>query len=149
MSEESNIDIYRRRFLSGTATTAAGLALAPGVMLTEVANAKPADEAVTSEVRWGMLIDTNKCNEGCDDCVTACNEEHNLEDFGRPSTDAQWIRKVSLKDKQTGTPAVRRRMPDRRLLQARRRYRAGRQSHLHWLSLLHDGLPLQGTLVCA
>ena len=94
MSEESNIDIYRRRFLSGTATAAAGLAVAPGVLLTEVAHAKPADEAVTSAVRWGMLIDTNKCNDGCNDCVTACNEEHNLEGFGRPTTDAQWIRKV-------------------------------------------------------
>jgi tetrathionate reductase subunit B len=102
MSEESNIDIYRRRFMSGTATAAAGLAIAPGVMLTEVARAKPSDQAVTSEVRWGMLIDTNKCNEGCDDCVTACNEEHKLEGFGRPTTDAQWIRKVTLKDKQTG-----------------------------------------------
>jgi len=102
MSEESNIDIYRRRFLSGTATTAAGLAVAPGVLLTEVAHAKPADQAVTSDVRWGMLIDTNKCDNGCDDCVTACNEEHNLEGFGRPTTDAQWIRKVTLKDKQTG-----------------------------------------------
>ncbi|MDH3935193.1 MAG: 4Fe-4S ferredoxin, partial [Gammaproteobacteria bacterium] len=102
MSEESNIDIYRRRFMSGTATAAAGLAVAPGVMLTEVARAKPADQAVSSDIRWGMLIDTNKCNEGCNDCVTACNEEHNLEGFGRPATDAQWIRKVTLKDKQTG-----------------------------------------------
>ena len=102
MSEESNIDIYRRRFLGNTATAAAGLAVAPGVMLTEVANARAADTPVSSDVRWGMLIDTNKCDNGCDDCVTACNEEHNLEGFGRPSTDAQWIRKVTLKDKQTG-----------------------------------------------
>ena len=102
MSEESNIDIYRRRFLSGTATAAAGLAVSPGVLLTEVAHAKPADEAVTSAVRWGMLIDTNKCNNGCNDCVTACNEEHNLVGFDRPATDPQWIRTVDLKDKQTG-----------------------------------------------
>jgi molybdopterin-containing oxidoreductase family iron-sulfur binding subunit len=102
MSSEKNIDLYRRRFLGGAATAAAGIALAPGVILHEIAHAKPAEEAVTSKVRWGMLIDSNKCAEGCDDCVKACNEEHGLHGFDRPATDAQWIRKVKLKDKQTG-----------------------------------------------
>jgi molybdopterin-containing oxidoreductase family iron-sulfur binding subunit len=102
MSNESNIDIYRRRFLGGTATAVAGLTLAPGVLLHEVAQSKPADEAVSNMVRWGMLIDTSKCATGCDACVKACNEEHGLHGFDRPTTDAQWIRKVELKDKQTG-----------------------------------------------
>jgi tetrathionate reductase subunit B len=102
MSSETNIDLYRRRFLSGTATAAAGMALAPGVMLHEIAHAKPAEDAVSSDVRWGMLIDSNKCAEDCDDCVQACNDEHGLTGFDRPATDAQWIRKVKLKDKQTG-----------------------------------------------
>jgi len=102
MSSESNIDIYRRRFLSTTASTVAALSVAPGVLLHEVGHARPADQAVTSTVRWGMLIDTGKCASGCNGCVTACNEEHGLEGFGRPQTDAQWIRKVTLKDKQTG-----------------------------------------------
>jgi tetrathionate reductase subunit B len=102
MSSESNIDLYRRRFLSGTATAAAGMAVVPGVMLHEIAHAKPAEDAVSSDVRWGMLIDSNKCAEGCNDCVQACNDEHGLTGFDRPATDAQWIRKVKLKDKQTG-----------------------------------------------
>nr|AFI78640.1 sulfur oxidation protein DsrO [uncultured bacterium ws034A6] len=102
MSSETNIDLYRRRFLSGTATAAAGMALVPGVMLHEIAHAKPAEDAVSSDARWGMLIDSNKCAEGCNDCVQACNDEHGLTGFDRPATDAQWIRKVKLKDKQTG-----------------------------------------------
>ena len=102
MSSESNIDLYRRRFLSGTATAAAGMAIVPGVILNEIAHAKPAEDAVSSDVRWGMLIDSNKCGEGCNDCVQACNDEHGLTGFDRPATDAQWIRKVKLKDKQTG-----------------------------------------------
>jgi len=102
MSSESNIDIYRRRFLSTTASAAAALSIAPGVLLHEVGHARPADQPVSSAVRWGMLIDTGKCASGCNDCVTACNEENGLEGFGRPQTDAQWIRKVTLKDKQTG-----------------------------------------------
>ena len=74
----------------------------PGVLLHAVGHAKPADKAVSGDVRWGMLIDSNKCAEGCNDCVQACNDEHGLTGFGRPATDAQWIRKVTLKDKQTG-----------------------------------------------
>lgn len=101
MSEESGIDIYRRRFLSGSAT-AAGMALVPGVFLHEIGHAKQDADAVTSEVRWGMLIDSNKCADGCNDCVQACNDEHGLTGFDRPATDAQWIRKVKLKDRQTG-----------------------------------------------
>jgi molybdopterin-containing oxidoreductase family iron-sulfur binding subunit len=80
----------------------AGLAIAPGVLLHEIGNAKPAEEPVSGNVRWGMLIDTSKCADGCDDCVQACNDEHGLTGHGRPATDAQWIRKVKLKDKQTG-----------------------------------------------
>jgi tetrathionate reductase subunit B len=102
MSDQSNFDQYRRRFLGGSAAAAAGLALAPGVLLHEVGHAKPADKAVSGEVRWGMLIDSNKCAEGCNDCVQACNDEHGLTGFDRPATDAQWIRKATLKDKQTG-----------------------------------------------
>ena len=102
MREEQGIDVYRRRFLSNAAKASAGLALAPGVMLTELGHAKPADEAVTGQVRWGMLIDSNKCAVGCNACVQACNDEHGLTGFDRPETDAQWIRKVTLKDKQTG-----------------------------------------------
>ena len=37
-------------------------------------------------------------------------------------------------------PALRRCLPDRRLVQARGRHRAGGQAHLHRLPLLHDGL---------
>jgi len=102
MSEESNFDSYRRRFLGGAATAVAGLSVAPGVLLHTIGHAKPADEAISGDVRWGMLIDTNKCADGCTDCVQACNDEHGLTGFGRPQTDAQWIRKVTLKDKQTG-----------------------------------------------
>jgi tetrathionate reductase subunit B len=102
MSDQSNFDQYRRRFLGGSAATVAGLALAPGILLHEIGHAKPADKAVSSDVRWGMLIDSNKCAEGCNDCVTACNDEHGLTGFDRPATDAHWIRKVSLKDTQTG-----------------------------------------------
>ena len=45
--------------------------------------------------------------------------------------------------------ALRRGLPDRRVVQAGRRDRARRQAHLHRLPLLHDGLPLQGAVLRA
>jgi len=103
MSEQQDTDLHRRRFL-GQAAAAAGLTIAPGVMLYQV-SARPADQAVTSQVRWGMLIDTSKCETGCNDCVSACKTENGwgtTETKSSPRQQAQWIRKVKLTDKQTG-----------------------------------------------
>ena len=96
----------RRQFLGAAATTA-GAAVAPGVTLMALggatsAAAKPADQAVTDKIRWGMLVDASKCADGCTACVEACNEEHGLRSHDRPETDAQWIRKVHLRNKETG-----------------------------------------------
>jgi tetrathionate reductase subunit B len=95
-------DQGRRAFLGGAAAAVAGLAVAPGVLVFKVGNAKQPDQAVSDKNRWGMLIDTSKCANGCDACVRACNEEHGLSGHGRPETDAQWIRKVQLRNKTTG-----------------------------------------------
>ncbi len=91
----------RRQFIGGMAAMA-GLALAPGVTLYSVAQAKPDNQAVSSKVRWGLLIDVNKCADGCDACVSACNEENGIGGTGRPETDPQWIRKVNLRDPKSG-----------------------------------------------
>ena len=94
----------RRAFLGKAAAGggAAMLALAPGVRLVELALAKPDEERVDAGVRWGMLIDTARCAQGCRACVDACNEEHGLTGFDRPQTDAQWIRKFDVRDPATG-----------------------------------------------
>jgi molybdopterin-containing oxidoreductase family iron-sulfur binding subunit len=94
----------RRTFLQGAAALAAGV-IAPGVTLTIFggeAVARPAREPASAKVRWGMLVDLNKCSTSCNACVTACNEENGLKSLGRPEIDAQWIRKVALRDPNTG-----------------------------------------------
>jgi tetrathionate reductase subunit B len=100
MSENNGVS--RRGFLAISAATLGGIALAPGVRLIEIAAAKPAGEAVTSKVRWGMLIDTTRCQSGCTDCVSACGKENGLGEVKNPRTDAQWIRKIDLKDLNSG-----------------------------------------------
>jgi tetrathionate reductase subunit B len=93
--------LSRRALLAGAAALA-GVAIAPGVRLVEVARAAPQPGApVSSKVRWGLLIDVNLCREGCNECVLACNRENGLEGSTRP-TDPQWIRKVELKDRRSG-----------------------------------------------
>lgn len=92
----------RREFFSQVAAGVALFTLAPGVRLLDLALADSEDAAVTNDVRWGMLVDTTRCAQGCTSCVDACNTEHGLTGFDRPETDAQWIRKLELEDEQTG-----------------------------------------------
>jgi molybdopterin-containing oxidoreductase family iron-sulfur binding subunit len=93
--------VERRQFIGGTLAAAGALTLAPGVILHAASDSEAASGA-SSEHRWGMLIDANKCAEGCSACVDACNSEHGLAGHDRPETDAVWIRPVKLKDKLTG-----------------------------------------------
>jgi molybdopterin-containing oxidoreductase family iron-sulfur binding subunit len=108
---DSVIDEKRREFLSVTSKAAAATVVAPGVLLTSIANAAPRAEAVTGDVRYGMLIDTNKCADGCSDCVSACDKENGLDQLVKPEgasdelwaqQKARWIRNVKLKDNLTG-----------------------------------------------
>jgi molybdopterin-containing oxidoreductase family iron-sulfur binding subunit len=93
----------RRGFLGVAAAAIGGVILAPGIQLIEIAQAATTTGA-SPKVRWGMLIDTTKCASGCNDCVTACNTENGLATPQRP-TDAQWIRKVEIKEIKTGRAA--------------------------------------------
>lgn len=96
--EMSDMNMDRRNFLK-TSVGAAAVAIAPGMMLFQVAHGSTAE--ASSKVRWGMLIDTAQCKPGCNDCVTACNKENGLSSETKP-TDSQWIRKIEIKDISTG-----------------------------------------------
>ena len=92
----------RRKFLAAAAAGAGFVAIAPGIRLVEIAAAKPENEPVTDKVRWGLLIDTTRCQSGCTECVSACGKENGLGEVKKPRTDAQWIRKIDLKELKTG-----------------------------------------------
>ena len=100
----------RRQFLAG-ATAVTASAVAPGVFLQSVADAKPRASAVTDDVRYGMLIDTTKCADGCSDCVSACDKENGIDLLVKPEGASEevwemqrprWIRTVKLKNNLTG-----------------------------------------------
>jgi tetrathionate reductase subunit B len=105
MTSKTQADQSRRKFIGTSAAAVAGLTIAPGVLLHTPAQARPVDQAATSKQRWGILIDTNQCGNGCNDCVTACKTENawgKNEVKSRADQQAQWIRKVNLKDPNTG-----------------------------------------------
>ena len=101
-----DINSSRRNFLGKTAGVAAGITLAPGVIFYDIAQARSERDAADSNVRWGMLVDSNKCKTDCDDCVTACATENGWDKQSEVKEQkVQWIRKVDLKSKSTGREA--------------------------------------------
>jgi molybdopterin-containing oxidoreductase family iron-sulfur binding subunit len=110
MSQEHEKVDGGRRALLGVAGGLTAVTVAPGVLLHSV-TAAPRSEAVTDAVRWGMLIDTSKCADGCSACVSACELENGLDLQEKPEGHsaekwdmqrAVWIRKVKLQDDLTG-----------------------------------------------
>lgn len=97
---EKGAEISRRDFLRSGAAVATAT-LAPGVTLIAFGGS-PAEARADSGKRWGLLIDAGKCSPDCSACVTACSDENGWADTGNPGTDAQWIRKVTLKNTSTG-----------------------------------------------
>ena len=96
------MSISRRQLLGLTAAAAAGAAIAPGLRLIELVQARSPEEAASRLHRWGLLIDVTRCADGCTACVDACFVENGITSHGRPATDAQWIRKLTVNDQYTG-----------------------------------------------
>jgi len=92
----SEVDHGRRKFLWESAALA-GIALAPGITLYDLAHGRRPEAAASGKVRWGLLVDMNRCQPACDACVRACDTENGLSG-GKTVTDSQWIRKIDLTD---------------------------------------------------
>ena len=92
----------RRHFLKTSAAFAATL-IAPGIMLYSTSQARAPDEPVSDKKRWGLLVDVTQLSESdVDACVRACQDEHGWRNNGNPRTDAQWIRKLELTNRDNG-----------------------------------------------
>lgn len=79
------------------------LLLASGaVLIAAPVQARKPGEPASAAQRWGLLIDTAKCAPECNVCVESCKAEMGLSGHDRPLTDAQYIRKVNVRDPATG-----------------------------------------------
>jgi len=102
----------RRKFIAAAGAGVAGLGftvIAPGLHLMAVGEASAATEArkagtaASPAVRWGLLIDANKCAPGCTKCIDACHTENGVsEKLPDPRQNSQWIRKIELVDRRNG-----------------------------------------------
>ena len=97
-----------RRDILKSGAAASTVTLAPGVTLMAFGGT-PAEASSRADAgkRWGLLIDAAKCDSGCSDCVTACKVENGWGDDAvdghiDPEQAPEWIRKVTLRDKETG-----------------------------------------------
>lgn len=91
----------RRDFLKvagGTIIAGASCAYAVKFLTTSDAM-KMYEKSPLIGLKWGMVIDLNKCAEGCTACLTACREENNIALHGDKKWDVHWIRKVKLESK--------------------------------------------------
>ncbi len=102
MSERQETKVEDRRDFLKLGAGMAGIAVAPGVLLYGIsAHGRAPEEAASAKVRWGMLIDTAKCADGCNSCASACATENGLSGQTGPQ-DSQWIRKMHIKNLETG-----------------------------------------------
>ena len=88
--------IDRKTFLRITGCSVAG-ALAGDKLAGVVAGAEEdgpaaAPGALTAK-RWAMVIDTRKCLEqdGCDKCIQACHQAHNVPEIADHTREVKWI----------------------------------------------------------
>jgi len=90
-----------RRDILKSGAALATLTLAPGVTLMAFGGSE-AEAAADAGRRWGMLIDSSKLEDGGDYVIAACQEENGWKGNGDAERDAQWVRKVTLKEKSSG-----------------------------------------------
>lgn len=89
--------MHRRSFLKTGALMSAGIAGACGLpLLTALRTSAASEGARARGVRWGMVIELDRCPAGCTACVDACRAEHDQSPDPDPRWDVHRIRLVEL-----------------------------------------------------
>ena len=91
----------RRDFIKATGGTIVTIASSTYAFrfLSESSGVWVDSQSTGSEKKYGMVINLNKCQEGCTACVDACRFENNVAFHGDPRWDIHWIRKARVKQK--------------------------------------------------
>ena len=87
------MSIDRRTFLGVAGLSA--LAIAGKSSLDALARGEEQEAASATQVatRWAMVIDPRKCQkeQGCTDCIAACDKAHNVPRFPARAHEVKWI----------------------------------------------------------
>ena len=90
--------MVRRDFLKiagGTCLAGASGVYAFRFLTTSIVSSAGADSPLIGR-KWGMVINLNKCREGCSACMDACRHENNVAYHSDDRWDIHWIRKIKL-----------------------------------------------------
>ncbi len=87
------MNIDRRTFLGVAGLSALALAGKSSLVMLAQGGPGPAAAASGPSTRWAMVIDPQKClkDQGCIDCIAACNTTHNVPQFSNPAHQVKWI----------------------------------------------------------
>lgn len=83
----------RRSFLKIAGLSVLGLGSLPlvrAIAQDAGASIKP-DPGALEGKKWGMVVETAKCKEGCVDCINACHFAHNVPDIPDKTEEIKWI----------------------------------------------------------
>ena len=85
--------LSRREFFRRSGLTLLGLSgmKSQGVLFRGGLKGAFAQEEASGDIRWGMVVDTNKCRDGCEDCINACHRGHNVPDFPCKKDEVKWV----------------------------------------------------------
>ncbi|MDY7031179.1 MAG: 4Fe-4S dicluster domain-containing protein [Thermodesulfobacteriota bacterium] len=84
--------IDRRAFMKMSGLGALGIAAKPVMdVVTKADLAEASGRKASSGKRLAMVVNLNKCKEGCTDCIDACHTIHNVPDFKNPKDEIKWI----------------------------------------------------------
>lgn len=90
----------RRRFLKVVGLSLVGLGVRP-VFNALSTNGSPkfimSSQGLKGK-RWAMVVNPQRCPQGCKDCIEACHREHNVPEFGNPKDEIKWIWNEPFKD---------------------------------------------------
>jgi molybdopterin-containing oxidoreductase family iron-sulfur binding subunit len=93
----------RRNILKLVAAGVVARLCAPGVVLLTVrAEAQAAGQGASPARRWGLLIDSARCADGCTACVDACSQEHGWPQKVGDDRVPHWIRTLKATDRESG-----------------------------------------------
>ena len=91
----------RRKFFKvfgGTLLTGVSSVYAFRFLTTSILSGDSSESPLPGR-KWGMVIDLNRCDPGCDACLKACRKENNVALHDNDMWDIHWIRKVTLENK--------------------------------------------------
>ncbi len=97
------MDSTRRGFLKIAGLSVLGLGAKPvadAMAGSGEVKYEPNPKVLTGK-RWAMVVDFKACakaKDGCNDCVAACHNVHNVPEFGNPKDAVKWIWKASFEE---------------------------------------------------